>query len=576
MNAMGVGDKPGKSPFSERFQKKLYYWFVQYNPLYFFSAFCVLFGVFLISQGLEELGWKNGQLLLTGMMQFYEILIIAGAALLFRFAGQVRPAVILAIIEIFFLFDCTFRTEVVATLEGLGLLTSGGWVAMAALKIFALVWVFRLKVSPLAILIPVLAAAGIAGTPHLFHLYQGDKIIIHLGAIWYGVFLMASILLLRPKVRSLITLDDWGRTVLRRTLRTAIAMWAGFYVFHLITWIELFQIPFVPAQIAPFFLLWFLAKREIWSWVAGFLVILFSLGISEAVAPASLIVGIVFAIKAGRMRRDRLYIGTVLGFYIAVWTFGWQEKGFPEPNLWLHLLATLVLLCMGWRLRLPYAYATAILLLLPGVGRLVPHGTLQWGIVLTVTGFISLIAGVAVNLGLKKSEPEYEGKELSREQAKMLERLKADYGKEPLSSLDATIVGLWHYFMTGNVSFKNTPDIPDRKLRNALLSYASLEAGELVLALQDSTVFGSAKRGCLITTKGIHYRSLETRKSGRLSYFEIDPAKLEGKTESSMQIVYMIGSKLRIELSGIETKKDLPNFIRYLKNAAALLSSNGS
>jgi len=62
MDAMGVGDKPGKSPFSERFKKKLHYWFVQYNPLYFFSAFCVLLGVFLISQGLEELGWKNGPL----------------------------------------------------------------------------------------------------------------------------------------------------------------------------------------------------------------------------------------------------------------------------------------------------------------------------------------------------------------------------------------------------------------------------------------------------------------------------------------------------------------------------------
>ncbi|MFH1490914.1 MAG: hypothetical protein ABII06_18575 [Pseudomonadota bacterium] len=568
MDAQGVGSTQDKPSFSERFHKKLHYWFVQYNPLYFFSAFCVLFGVYLISQGLEEMGWENGQLMLTGVMQFYEVLIIAGAAVLFRYAGQVRPAVILTLIEIFFLFDCTFRTEIVATLEGLGLLTSGGWVVMAALKIAALAWVFRLKVSPYALLIPVLAAAGVAGVPYLFHLYPGYRTMIHLGAIWYGVFLTASVLFLRPKVRPLITLDEWGQTVLRRTLKTAIAIWAGFYVFHLITWIELFEIPYTTAQIAPFFLLWFLAKRETWSWAGGLLVILFSLWIPASVAPTALIAGIAFGIKARQMRKDRLYIGTVLGFYIALWTIGWQGKGFPEPNLWLHVLAVLVLLGMGWRMRLSYAYAAAVLLLLPGAGRLVPRGAFQWGITLIVTGFVSLIAGVAVNLGLKKSEAESEIKALSREQAEMLERLRDDYGNEHLSSREAAIVGLWHYFMAGNVSFETMPDMRSRKLRNALLSYASLNAGEVVIALQDSTVFGSARWGCLVTTTGIHYRSPETRESGFLRYGEIEPTLIR---QPGSQSVY-VGSEHKIELSGVEQKKDFPNFVRYLKNAGALSS----
>ena len=105
MNAKASSEAGPASFLPEKLRKKLNYWFVQYNPLYFFSALCVLFGVFLISKGLPELDWRKGQSLLTAVMQFYEILLIAGAALLVRMAGQYRPAVILALIEIFFIFS---------------------------------------------------------------------------------------------------------------------------------------------------------------------------------------------------------------------------------------------------------------------------------------------------------------------------------------------------------------------------------------------------------------------------------------------------------------------------------------
>jgi len=39
-------------------------WFVQYNPLFFFSAFCILTGVFFMSQGLKDVAWKQGEFLL--------------------------------------------------------------------------------------------------------------------------------------------------------------------------------------------------------------------------------------------------------------------------------------------------------------------------------------------------------------------------------------------------------------------------------------------------------------------------------------------------------------------------------
>ena len=73
---------------SNRVRKLLHYWFVQYNPLYFFSALCVLLGMFLVTRELPPLNWRQGQLFISGVMQAYELILIAGAALLFRGASQ--------------------------------------------------------------------------------------------------------------------------------------------------------------------------------------------------------------------------------------------------------------------------------------------------------------------------------------------------------------------------------------------------------------------------------------------------------------------------------------------------------
>ncbi len=96
-------------------------------------------------RGSESLarGWRHGELLLSLTAQFYEFLLIAGAALLYRVARQKRHAVILGVIEALFLFDLTFRTEVLADRWGIGLAGLFGWVALFAVKFVLLHCVFR-------------------------------------------------------------------------------------------------------------------------------------------------------------------------------------------------------------------------------------------------------------------------------------------------------------------------------------------------------------------------------------------------------------------------------------------------
>lgn len=388
------------------FQKWLYSWFVQYNPLYFFSALCVLSGMFLISRELTDLGWQQWQLLLAAIMQAYEILLIAGAAILFRLTAQYRPAVILGVMNLFFLFDCTFQTEIMTSLGSVSLTASIAWVAMIAFKVNALKWVFRLKVPILALVVPILAAIGVAGTPHLLYSGNFDKILVHMSATWYGVILLASILYVKPKIECNIRLHRWGQTVLRRVSKAALWMLGGFYMYHLITWEHMYAIPFTAAQAAPFFLFWFLPKKEIWAWVGSILIVALSSVVPAAVSPASVIVGIAFGLKARQSKQYRFYVGTIIYVYFSLWTIGWQGGSLPEPKLWLNLATTVILLVLAWRLRLVSALLVVALVMLPGVKGLIPKSPLQWGILILVAGFIALIAGVAINWSLRKYEPK--------------------------------------------------------------------------------------------------------------------------------------------------------------------------
>ncbi|MGQ0654123.1 MAG: hypothetical protein ACT4P4_17970 [Betaproteobacteria bacterium] len=68
-------------------------WFVQYNPFYLASALFVLGGIYLLTRNPAD--WESEQLVLAGVIQLYELALIAAAAFLFDLPSQRRPAVIL-------------------------------------------------------------------------------------------------------------------------------------------------------------------------------------------------------------------------------------------------------------------------------------------------------------------------------------------------------------------------------------------------------------------------------------------------------------------------------------------------
>jgi len=108
----------------------------QYNPFYLLSACCMLFGVFAMNDSLDWSPIAMGKLLTMILtLNVYELMLIGLAAFLLR-RGIKRDAMILLIIEAFFLADVGFlNMEVFARNPWIGLGVNTLILGAAALKV---------------------------------------------------------------------------------------------------------------------------------------------------------------------------------------------------------------------------------------------------------------------------------------------------------------------------------------------------------------------------------------------------------------------------------------------------------
>ena len=375
-----------------------YHWFVKYNPLYFVSALFFLGGVFLASKGMRSINWIDGQVLLTGVIELYQILLLACSFILFRVISQTRPAVILAIMNIFFLFDCTYQTEHLSSVQSIGGFWTVLWIMLFALKLKSLTIIFRLKIPVVGFLVPIFAAIGIAGAPYLFYYTNMDKSFIHLLMTWYGVILVALILWFRPTTICKNKIDTMATSILNRAANAAWLIWGGFYLFHLISWIRFFDIIITPANIAPLFiLLAFVSGKEAFTWAGCIMAVALSGANPSLFWLSALFAGMVFFMNGWINRQSRLYIGAILALHFLLTTVGWQTGPIPQPALWLSVLTGIGLLAVGWFFRLISAFLIAVLGVFAFWNPRGPRDIIEWGSLFIAIGFASLVAGVIMN-----------------------------------------------------------------------------------------------------------------------------------------------------------------------------------
>lgn len=398
----------------------LHHWFVRYNPLYFFSALCVLAGVFLVARGAGELEsyWVLGvPVLLFAVIQAYEALLILGCAFLARRVGAIRPAVLLALAEVLFLFDCTFRLESVAHVGPAAPWLIGLWVMLVAAKLRGLAWALRLSIPVTAYGLAIGAAAGIAANVVGLSAPALDKTLTAQLAGWYGALLFAIALGRRPAIACAFAVTLWGCEVLRRAGRAAFVVFALLYVYHLWSYILFVSGERVEAmvlgQASALFLLGALrARNEPGIFWFGCAVVLTALPGAAAASIAAFVVAGVFAYHASREELRRLAVGTALALYAGVWLIGWQGGALPAlPAIisWESAGLVAVLIVIGWRLRVRLAWVVLGLLVLPVADsyapRFLPRTELGWGLLLLVLGFVALLVGLAVNWWLRGVAP---------------------------------------------------------------------------------------------------------------------------------------------------------------------------
>lgn len=144
-----------------------------------------------------------------------------------------------------------------------------------------------------------------------------------------------------------------------------------------------------------------------------------------------------------------------------------------------------------------------------------------------------------------------------------LTKYESIYGQK-LSPMETAIVDSWHSKMDTPACTYTYPDIPEKKLRNALSSYAQPGTDSLIIALYDSTVLGSAKEGALFTSVGVAWKMVSG--AGSIRYAELPPSSIRFKSYMTKKNL-SLGPDQSIDMFGY-TEKSILALCGFLFDAA--------
>lgn len=238
--------------------------FVEYNPLYFASALCILAGVFLVAHELprDAFASKFG---IVASTEGYQLLLIVAAAVLLR-AGLRRPAVILGLTCLVFMLDVALNSERLLSHVGLLSLAPGmrarkavpvsvALALLGPLKLCLLAYVFRLRNVRLPLVISGLALLLLPLLPYLTELVDPTRRqTVYLIVSWLGAPLLAWACTPAAQhwTSSWMAQDHDER--LRRIIRVAPVLIAALFIAHGLVWSFIATLNLTWAQAAPYLL----------------------------------------------------------------------------------------------------------------------------------------------------------------------------------------------------------------------------------------------------------------------------------------------------------------------------------
>jgi len=147
------------------------------------------------------------------------------------------------------------------------------------------------------------------------------------------------------------------------------------------------------------------------------------------------------------------------------------------------------------------------------------------------------------------------------------------YGRN-LTPVEAEIVHIWST-TTKPACILAYPDIPQKKLDNALRSYAAAASRDVILGLYDTSLLGSGKEGILFTTFGIYWHleknNIFQNSKGSIRYLELNPDVVACESSFANRIL-VLTEKHRLSLVG--TEEEMAGLVSFVRNATQISHSN--
>jgi hypothetical protein len=237
------------------------------NPFYLLSALCMFVGFRIVLGAINSApgDWKT-LLMLMGTLQVYEVAIIALALFLIVKRGLIRDGWILLAIEALFLVDLTnLNAELFTAMPRLGTVVNSICFALAMVKIFAVVRVLGLRLSPGTASYISAQLAFLFGLPGLFWLMRSPAAAVssmQIYAVWWVVaLLIAGGVMLVKRVST----GDSPMATLPWRLYIVVPLIS--LLVHLVSQNRVYWVHFQPANTAPILLAAVVALAQSkWRW----------------------------------------------------------------------------------------------------------------------------------------------------------------------------------------------------------------------------------------------------------------------------------------------------------------------
>lgn len=379
---------------------------VHHNPFYLLSALCMLAGCYALNSGLAPRTAEVGKLLaLIGVLNFYELILIALGLYLIRRRGSIRDGRTLLLLEIPFLVDLAFlNAEASSVSLDRGLLLNAVVLGLALLKVGVVLRGLFGRVPRRAYALIAMQLSLLLMMPSAFKWFEhrGGVTQAHFYLAWWAIGLMLVAFELAERLHK----SDDARQAARvahtmRRLYLVVPLASA--VVHLLMLHWVYLVAFKGGDLSP------------------------------------LLIGVAFAVgRLPRVRADRIVLVRILAPIAAV-ILAFNDP----PAAYGHLLGQLDL--APWSLTLAFAYLAWVYCFIPRyairwiaggacvaligayapqihamavlawqwsadwVMRLIPRTAFEWGVVAVGGAFAFLTLGAAVSLrkGMEPSpDPE--------------------------------------------------------------------------------------------------------------------------------------------------------------------------